>query len=108
MDLIEAILTAITDVNNFDDLGSQPWVKHVTLAEFCLEIGRAREDQSSYIDFVVSNKMLDCQLSHFANVVVSLFVSKASGANLTTSTRTAIRATNVSASTLAKSSAMNL
>lgn len=54
------------------------WVKHVRLAELCLEVSRASQDHTRHINFVVGHKELDSRLSHFSHIVVSLLHSQAS------------------------------
>ena len=54
------------------------WVKHVWLAELCLEVGWTSQDQAWDVGFVVGDEQLDCHFCHFAYIVVSLLHAQSS------------------------------
>jgi hypothetical protein len=74
--LIETIFTAVTDINDLDNLSYESKIKHVALAELGLEVGASGKDQSSNIHLVIGNEVLDGQFGNLANIVVTLFISK--------------------------------
>lgn len=74
--LIESVLSAVRDVDDFDDLGLEALVEKVALAEFGLEIGGTGEDESSDVNLVASDEVLDGEFSDFTHVVVALLVTK--------------------------------
>lgn len=76
--LVEAVLAAVADVDDLDDLGRQSRVEHVALVEDGLEVSRAGEDETLNVDLVVGDKVLDGELGHLADVVVSLLFSETS------------------------------
>lgn len=61
-----------------DNCSHTYWVKHVGLAELSLEVGRASQNHSGHINFIVGYKQLDSRLSHFSHIIVSLLHSQAS------------------------------
>lgn len=74
--LVKTVLTAIADIHYFDDLGSKSTIKHITLAQLGLEVGTSSEDQTSHVDLVVCDKVLNCVFGDFAHVVVAFFVTE--------------------------------
>ena len=73
--LIEAVFASIANVNDLDHFCLQAIVEHVGLIQVVFEISRAREDQSSHVDLVISNKIGDREFGDLANVVVTLFLA---------------------------------
>ena len=56
--LVEAVLAAVTDINNLDDFGSQPLIEHITLTQFRFEIRRTSEDETGHVNLVVRDEVL--------------------------------------------------
>lgn len=74
--LVEAVLTTVADIDNLDNLRRETRVEHVGLRELSLEVGGTSENETSHIDLVVRDKMLDGKLGNLADVVVTLFITK--------------------------------
>lgn len=74
--LIEAIFTTITDINNLDDLGSQPEIEHVALTELRLEVGATSKNQACNVDLVVGDEVLYGMFCNLADVIVTLFIAQ--------------------------------
>lgn len=51
-DLVETILAAVTDVDNFDNFRNQTLIEQVTLAQLRLEIGTTSKDETGHVDLV--------------------------------------------------------
>lgn len=73
--LIEAVLTPVADINDFDDLSNKTGIKHVTLAQFGLEVGTTRQDETSDVDLVINDEVLDRQFGNLPDVIVTLLVT---------------------------------
>jgi hypothetical protein len=71
--LVEAVLAAVRDINDRDDLGDEPGVKHVGQVELSLKVGRTGEDDALDVDLVVGDEVLDRVLGDLADVVVPGF-----------------------------------
>lgn len=76
MHLVETVFTSVTDINNLDDLRGQPLIKHVTLAEFSLEVGTTSKHEARDVDLIIGDKMLNSMFSDLANVVVPFLVAQ--------------------------------
>ena len=74
--LVKTVLATIANIDNFDHLGCQAGVEHVTLTELRLEVCTTSQHKTADIDFIVGDKVLNCKFSNLANVVVPFFVSK--------------------------------
>jgi hypothetical protein len=74
--LVETVLGTVRDVDNLDDLGSQPSVQQITTRQIALEIGTTGQNQPGHVDLVGGDEMLDGQLGDFTDIVVSLFVTQ--------------------------------
>lgn len=74
--LVETVLGTVRDIDNLDDLGSQPSVQQITTRQIALEIGTTGQDQPSHVDLVGGDEMLNGQLGDFTDIVVSLFVTQ--------------------------------
>lgn len=74
--LVEAVLATVTNINNLDDFGNQTLIEHITLTQLRFEIRGTGEDEPSHINFVLSNVMLHCQFGDFADIVMTLFITK--------------------------------
>ena len=74
--MIEAILAAVRDIDDFDDLGLQAVVKHVRLVEIVFEVCRSCEDQAGDVHFVLGDVVLHGKFGDFAHVVVALLFSQ--------------------------------
>jgi len=74
--LIEAIFTAVADIDDFDDLGGKARIEHVTLTELGLEVRAAGEDQAGDVDLVVGDEVLNGEFSDLSYVVVTLLVTQ--------------------------------
>ena len=74
--LVEAILATIAHIYDLDDFRAETLVQHVTLAQLGLEIRASSEHEARHVDLVVSDEVLDRQLSDLADIVVSLFITE--------------------------------
>lgn len=74
--LVEAVLTTVRNVNNFDDLGRETVVKHIGGVEVVLEVGRTSKNDTSDVDLVSSDEVLNSQLGNLSDVVVTLLLSQ--------------------------------
>ena len=76
--LVEAIFSAIGDIDNLDDLGLEAIVEHVRLIQVILEVGRAGQNQARAVNLVVRDEILDSQLGNLADIVVAFFLTQTS------------------------------
>jgi hypothetical protein len=74
--LVEPVLASVTDIDDLDDLGHQPRIKHIALTQLGLKVRASGKHEPGDVDLVVGDKMLHGQLRDLAHVVVSLLVSK--------------------------------
>jgi hypothetical protein len=74
--LVETVLTTIRNVNNLDNLGRKAAVEHVGGVEVVLEIGGTSKNETSDVDLVGSDEVLDSQLGNLSDVVVTLLLSQ--------------------------------
>lgn len=87
-DLVETVLSSITDIDDLDNLGEKSGVEQVTSTQVGLELCTTGQHQTSNIDLVVGDEMLDCQLGDFSHIVSPRFLSQTgeTQSRLTTST----------------------
>ena len=74
--LVESILAAVADVDNLDDLRTEPGVEHVALRQLGLEVRAASENEASHIHLVISDEVLHGEFGDLADVVVALLVTE--------------------------------
>ena len=74
--LVKPVFPSIADVDNFDNLGGQTLVKHVTQAQLRLEVGTPGKHQPRHIHFIRGNEVLYGQFGNLTHIVVSLFVTQ--------------------------------
>ncbi|KAI6766521.1 hypothetical protein HG531_011743 [Fusarium graminearum] len=74
--LVETVLTTVRNINNLDDLCRKTVIKQVGGVQVALEIGRTSKDETSNVNLVGSDEVLDSQLSNLSDVVVTLFLSQ--------------------------------
>jgi hypothetical protein len=73
--LVEPVLSSIRNIHNLDHLGQQPRIKQITSTQIRLQLCTSGKNQSSYIDFIGRDEMLDGEFGDFTNVVTSCFFS---------------------------------
>jgi len=71
--LVEAVFSAVTDVDELQDLALEPPVEHVGLGELGLEVGRAGENETGDVGLVVGDEELGGDFRHFPHVIVAFF-----------------------------------
>ncbi|KAI3478310.1 hypothetical protein L1887_59786 [Cichorium endivia] len=74
--LVEAVLAAVGDVDDLDDLGLQTVVEHVGLAQLGLEVGGTGEDEAGDVALVVGDEVLRGELCDLAHVVVARLLTQ--------------------------------
>ena len=74
--LVETVLTTVRDVDDLDDLGQQTGVEQVGSAQVGLQLGATGQHETSDVDLVVGDKVLNSQLGNFTNVVTTSFLTK--------------------------------
>lgn len=74
--LVEAILTAIADINYLDDFRRQSLIEHVTLTQLRLEVSASGKHEASDVNLVIRDKVLNGQLGDLSHVVVPLLVTQ--------------------------------
>jgi hypothetical protein len=74
--LVEAVLAAVGHIDNLDDLGLETVVEEVGLVQVVLEVGATGENDTSDVDLVGGDEVLDCQLGDLADVVVTLLLAQ--------------------------------
>lgn len=74
--LVEAVLTTVGDVNDFDDLGLQTVVEHVGGIQIVLEIGGTSQDNAGDVDLIGSDEVLHRQFGDLSHIIVPLLLTE--------------------------------
>jgi hypothetical protein len=76
--LVETVLTTVRNVNNLDHLCRETVVKHVGGVKVVLEVSRTSKNDTSNVDLIGSDEVLNSQLGNLSDVVVTLLLSQTS------------------------------
>lgn len=74
--LVKTVLASVGNIDNLDNLDLKSAIKEIGLVQVVLEISGTSQNDTSNVDLVVGNKVLDCQLGDLTDVVVTLLLTK--------------------------------
>lgn len=74
--LVESVLASVRDIDDLDNLDLETTIEEVRLVQIVLEVGGTGQNDTSNVDLVVGDEVLDCQLGDLTDVVVTLLLTK--------------------------------
>ncbi len=74
--LVETVITTVGHINDLDDFGLQTGIEHVGGVEIVLEIGGTGEDETSNVNLVVGDEVLDGDFGNLSDIVVTFLITQ--------------------------------